>query len=214
MFWTIFRYTWYDNIMMVITVTYDSRWSKLLDRLKAAFFQEAAWVYPGTLPYIYPAQTTLGHWDTLCNIYWYPTNSNASTLELFQRYVHNHTYTRCYNSPPSLKIANGFITNQTRLASTRTWQICSTTSLRHFSTQPTFSTAKLTYLTTTHSSTPSMPQATMKSPQWCPLTSQVRARNASTTSTSSQTLRPLPKNASTLRMITEPKSCSVKPKRN
>ncbi len=39
----------------------------ILDRLRAAAFQAAAWVYPGASPYMYPARTTSGHWDTLCD---------------------------------------------------------------------------------------------------------------------------------------------------
>ena len=59
--------------------------------LRAAAFQAAARVYPGASPYIYPARTTQGHWDTLvrCTLALpIPTHRVGMILE----YDNNHTY--------------------------------------------------------------------------------------------------------------------------
>ena len=59
--------------------------------LRAAAFQAAAWVYPGASPYIYPARTTPGHWNTQCDVHWH-YQFRRTALAPFLEYDDNHTY--------------------------------------------------------------------------------------------------------------------------
>ena len=79
-------------MLKIFIMTIFLKWNSLiLDRLRAAAFQAAARVYPGASPYIYPARTTQGHWDTLvrCTLALpIPTRRVGIVLE----YDNNHTY--------------------------------------------------------------------------------------------------------------------------
>ena len=86
-----------------VTEPNTAKWNKLrnlknakrrrivLDRLRAAAFQTAAWVYPGALPYMYPARTTPGHWNTQCDVHWH-YQFQRTALVPFLEYDDNHTY--------------------------------------------------------------------------------------------------------------------------
>ena len=59
--------------------------------LRAAAFQAAARVYPGASPYMYPARTTPGHWNTQCDVHWH-YQFQRTALVPFLEYDDNHTY--------------------------------------------------------------------------------------------------------------------------
>ena len=59
--------------------------------LRAAAFQAAARVYPGASPYMYPARTTPGHWNTQCDVHWH-YQFQRTALAPFLEYDDNHTY--------------------------------------------------------------------------------------------------------------------------
>ena len=59
--------------------------------LRAAAFQAAARVYPGASPYMYPARTTPGHWNTQCDVHWHYQFQRTALVPLLE-YDANRTY--------------------------------------------------------------------------------------------------------------------------
>ncbi len=59
--------------------------------LRAAAFQAAARVYPGASPYMYPARTTPGHWNTQCDVHWHYQFQRIALVP-YMEYDDNHTY--------------------------------------------------------------------------------------------------------------------------
>ena len=59
--------------------------------LRAAAFQAAARVYPGASPYMYPARTTPGHWNTQYDVHWHYQFQRTALAPLLE-YDANRTY--------------------------------------------------------------------------------------------------------------------------
>ena len=62
--------------------------------LRAAAFQAAARVYPGASPYMYPARTTPGHWNTQCDVHWHYQFQRTASAHFWNMMTTTHIPSR------------------------------------------------------------------------------------------------------------------------